>query len=488
VWLSLRKPSGLTVGLVVLVVAAVSCTSSGSPSKPSSKAQPSTSAAVVGPASTLSSAPAVGHISEPISASPVVLPPGYVEQEFFASGNAKAYTAVATPSDGRWTVSSGTTAPYRTRIIVRRPSAQTFNGTVVVEWMNVSAGESSPDWTYLTPELTSEGNAYVAVSDQELGVNGGKSILGAKPSAGLATAQPARYGSLHHPGDQYSYDIFAQIGQALRISKNSTVLGGLHPKRVVAIGESQSAIFLTTFVNAIQPLTHPYDGFFIHSRGGAGAPLDGSSITAKTESSDQQVRTDLTTPVFIFETETDLTRLGYAPARQPNSASVHTWEVAGTAHADTTIVGSYAASLGCTKPVNDGPQHVVVQAAFGAFAKWLNSGTLPPTADRLILKDTTPATFVLDTNGEASGGVRTPAVDVPVSTLSGVPPVGVIPICSLFGSSVPFTRQHLLQIYGSRSAYLARYQSSLDKAIKAGFILPADRAVLIQRAEAVNFG
>ena len=62
---------------------------------------------------------------------------------------------------------------------MRRPEdAARFNGTVVVEWMNVSAGESAPDWDYLNPELMREGYAWVGVSAQALGVDGGSSILG----------------------------------------------------------------------------------------------------------------------------------------------------------------------------------------------------------------------------------------------------------------------------------------------------------------------
>ena len=62
---------------------------------------------------------------------------------------------------------------------MRRPEDPAkFNGTVVVEWMNESAGESAPDWDYLNPYLMSDGFAYVAVTVQALGVTGGKPILG----------------------------------------------------------------------------------------------------------------------------------------------------------------------------------------------------------------------------------------------------------------------------------------------------------------------
>ena len=108
------------------------------------------------------------------------------------------------------------------------------------------------------------------------------------------------------------YDIFAQIGLALR-SPFAHVLGTLRPQHVVAVGESQSAFYLTTFADAFEPVTHAFDGIFIHSRGGSGAPLSGSSMPHQVSGA-LRIRTDLDVPVFMFETQTDLTVLGYAPA------------------------------------------------------------------------------------------------------------------------------------------------------------------------------
>jgi hypothetical protein len=442
-------------------------------------------AALTGPITT-------GHIIEPETALPSGLSTyGYEEQEYFASGTASAFTAKSEPSDGKWSAAPTTKATYRTRIIVRRPKdAAHFNGTVVVEWMNVSAGESAPDWDYLNPELMREGYAYVAVSAQALGVDGGSAILGSvkgAPSGGLVENEPARYGTLHHPGDKYALDMFAQIGNALGVKKN-VALRGLHPTHIVAVGESQSAFYLTTFADAIQPLTHTFDGIFIHSRGGSGASLSGSSIT----SSDQgpknlRIRADLTVPVFMFETQTDLIQLGYAPAQQPNTKRIHTWEVAGTSHADAYEVGAVVSMLGCTSPVNDGPQHTVVQAAFAAFNRWLDEGTPPPSPSRFKLASAQPPTLALDTHGNVIGGVRTPDVDVPVSTLSGAPAPGANAICSLFGETIPFSAATLTGLYQSKSNYVAMYTSSLNKAIKAGFILAADRPALLAQAEAVQF-
>jgi Alpha/beta hydrolase domain len=430
-----------------------------------------------------------GHIVEPLSALPTGLATyGYVEQEFFASGEATAFKAKSLPSDGKWSITPTTSAPYRTRIVVRRPENPAhFNGTVVVEWMNVSGGESSPDWDYLNPMLMRDGFAYVAVSAQSLGVDGGKAILGqvSGNTGGLVAAEPARYGSLHHPGDQYSLDMFAQIGRALR-SPGDIALGGLRPRHIVATGESQSAFYLTTFADAVQPKTDAYDGIFIHSRGGTGASLTGSTITTNAGPKDLRIRTDTKVPVFMFETQTDLIELGFSPAKQPNTQKIRTWEVAGTSHADAYLVGPAVGILGCTSPINDGPQHYVVQAAFAAFAAWVVDGKPPPSPPPFKLASTSPAKLALDKYGNVIGGVRTPAVDVPVSTLSGSAPPGTSEICSLFGSSTPFPPALLASLYPSTSSYLADYRTSLNRAISEGFILSEDRSALLAQAQQVQ--
>lgn len=440
---------------------------------------------------TFSQPPARGHVIEPVSADAFDLARyGYTEHEYFAAGTATAFEATSAPSDGRWSIRPTSTATYRTRILVRIPEdARRFNGTVLVEWMNESFGESAPEWDFFNPELMAAGYAYVAVSAQAVGVAGGTPILGGSGDAGsgLVAADPARYGSLHHPGDQYSFDMFAQIGAALRAGGRLHVLGDLHPRRIAAVGESQSAYFLTTFVDALQPRTHTFDGFFIHSRGGAGAPLDGASITAPGHPGDLRIRTDADVPVFMFETQTDLIELGYARAQQPDTRWIRTWEVAGTAHADQYLVGPAVGLLGCTTPINNGPQHVVVQAALVAFNRWMAEGTPPPSPAPFRLAGTDPPRLALDRFGNVIGGVRTPAVDVPVSTLSGSPPQGASEVCALFGSTTPFSEQTLVDRYHDRAIYLAAFTASLDRAISAGYILRADAGELRAQADAVRF-
>ncbi len=248
------------------------------------------------------------------------------------------------------------------------------------------------------------------------------------------------------------------------------------------MGESQSAFFLTTYVDAVQPVARVYDGFFVHSRGGSGASLDGTPVGGDVPAG-LHIRSDTSVPVFVFETETDLgPMLDYVPARQPDTDDIRTWEVAGTAHGDSYVVGKFAALLGCDVAVNEGPQHFVAQAALVALNRWITDGTPPPTAPPLHLSSQVPPKIARDDHGNALGGVRTPLVDVPAAALSGEAAAGASRICSLFGSTVPFDPDTLVALYGDQRGYLAAYERSLDEAIGAGFLLASDRAELLAAA------
>ena len=449
-------------------------------------------------------------------------PEGYVTAERLVGGTASSFEADETPDNGHWTATPGEDAGYRTRVIVRRPeSAEDFSGTVIVEWFNVSAIEASPDWAFLSEEVTREGHAYIGVSAQAQGVEGGNTLLAVNvdpeqadaagasaDTSGLKHIDPDRYGTLVHPGDAYAFDIFAQVGRAATASAGE-LLGGLEVTNLIAVGESQSAAFLSTFVNVVHPLNPVFDGFLIHSRGGGVAPVDGDLMAARRGENARDffrqgvpIRTDLHVPVFIFETETDLTLLGYANARQPDTDLVRTWEVAGLAHADAHFIRSIIGGprdpavgdlLGCTEPINIGPQHEVLQAALHHLVSWVKGGPPPPTGTAIELTDDDEITIARDHHGIALGGVRHPLVDVPTATISGDPPGGASiddlaggegGVSLLFGSTTPFDRQVLTELYGTADNYVAAFTASADEAVAAGFLLQPDADTLIAEAEA----
>ena len=415
---------------------------------------------------------------------------GYVEHEYVAAGTAISYAPTAPlTGDGRWSFAPDGSAPYRTRVLVRYPAdpAQ-FSGTVVVEWLNVSGGvDANPDYASLEEELLRQGHAWVGVSAQLIGVEGGP-VLVAAPGAealagkGLKVIDPARYDSLTHPGDGFSFDIFTQVARTLR--RDGAALGGLRPQHVLAIGESQSAIALVTYYNGVQPLTGAFDGFFVHSRGAFGLPLVGpgeyADLVGALGTMPVIFRTDLAAPILDLQAESDVTGiLNSVAARQPDSDVLRLWEVAGTAHADAHLLGTLADAIDCGVPINNGPLHLVAKAAFRDLDQWVRADTLPPIAPRLELTGATPAAVARDADGIALGGIRTPPVTVPAEVLSGVPGPNPAVICLLLGSTTPLPAERLAALYTSRADYVQRYADASDATIAAGFVLAEDRDALI---------
>jgi len=437
---------------------------------------------------------------------------GYEQAEFFLSGTASSYTsATSLATDGKWTVSVKDTAPYKTRAVVDRPiDASKFNGTVVVEWMNVTSGmDTQADWMQAHVALIREGFAYVGVSAQRVGIEGvpGSQFAAFAPKG----ADPARYASLNLPTgnaddsyttDNYSYDIYTQAGRAVR-DQAAVLLSGLVPKHLLADGESQSAIRLATYVDAVAPTAKAFDGYLLHSRGNLAAPLytDPSGQQFATGSVNAPnptlIRTDLGVPVLNFSTETDLYQLGYLWARQPDTKTFRSWEVPGTAHADSYTLGISRTDTGdgkgdvelfqsmltpsskpyglfdCASPVNGGQQTYALRSAFLALDKWVASGTPPASMPRVPIDTNQPSKRILDANEMVKGGMRTPAVQAPVATLTGVGQSGSR-FCALFGTTTPFTSAQITKHYASHSEFTKAWNGAVDAAVKAGVVLDGD--------------
>jgi hypothetical protein len=406
---------------------------------------------------------------------------GYVEQEFLLTGTATSYARSGEwGRDGRWAASPAATAPFTTRAIVRRPAAPArFNGTVVVEWFNVSGGlDASPDFGYAHAELLRGGYIWVGVSAQSQGVEAAKKD------------DPSRYGGLSHPGDAFAYDIYTQAGRAVRASE---LFGrDYDAKAVIAAGESQSAILLTTYVNAIDPLVKVYDGFFVHSRFAVSAGLGGDGRPGPNPA---YIRDDTEVPVLVVLSETDV---GFnLDTRQPDGANFRLWEIAGTAHADQYLINVFVPPkpgqppsnpLGCTKPLNAANQHWVLKAALSHLNRWVRGGAPPAHAPRITMSATDPRQIARDEHGNARGGIRLPELEAPVATLSGSASPGSPGFCILFGSTTPFDAALLARLYPDHDTYVAKYNAAVDRLLAAGFILEPDAADAKAAAQASAIG
>ena len=403
---------------------------------------------------------------------------GFVEQEFYFQGTANRYN---TPSLATGSIiDSG--HPYLTRMLVRRPAdPKQFNGTVLVEWLNVTNGfDADNTWFFSWEHILKEGYAWVGVSAQEVGV------------ARLQTWNPTRYGSLDVTqggtitGDDLSYDIFSQAGQAVRQPMGVDPLGGLKARHVIAIGESQSASRLATYINSINPLANEYDGFLVLSTLG------------------NLIRTDLSVPVWKILTEYDVEN-SEASVRQPDTAQFRTWEVAGSSHVDQhlrrsreplelrdfstpTTASSAEAILApqCAVPSigTRVPTHYIVGHAYDLLVRWIANGVPPPSAPRIQITTFgapgTPSVITRDSLGLALGGIRLSELAVPTALNVGVN--SGPGACVRWGYSIPFDVGELDSLYPSHDGYVDQVVEVTKGNIRNNYIDADDGQRSILRA------
>ena len=446
---------------------------------------------------------------------------GYELKEYFFQGVANSYSSdQPLTSDGKWSIeASGETAEYMSRMIVYRPEdSAAFNGTVIVEWMNVSGGTDTPtEWFMTQTELMRQGYAYVGVSAQYMGVEGGPNALPSVAPLCLSVKciMKPRYGSLVHPGDSFSYDIYWHAAELVRNPQEVNPLGELVPQYVIGAGQSQSAHRLISFLNSFgHDFDGLFDGFFIHSRLGSGIPELGGGGSAPLSQSPQadintpvavQIRDDLTLPVLNLQTETDQITLNAGVSRQPDTSMFRLWEVAGSAHADLYVSSTALFDTGetlaaakmketrspipvltrCKANINSAPQHhFVSKAAIRALNDWVVTGIAPASKDRLEINEDGTA-FIVDAFGNALGGIRSPYTDVPIARMSGLnqDTRDRNGLCFLYGSLEKFDAEKLKSLYSSSANYVSLVEAAVDRAIDDGTLLAEDAHLIISAAQ-----
>ena len=417
---------------------------------------------------------------------------GFVEEEFFIEGAAAIYgpaPGAALGPDGAWQVVPTGRQPYKTRFLVRRPAdPKRFNGTVIVEWFQPSAGfDKDVNFFWKKDEILRDGFAWVGVSAQRESVNGAKPFRDMGPPD-LVHWDPERYGSLSVPSEEASYDIFSQVGLAIgpgRAKSPVDPMGGLKVERLVAVGNTFASDRLFPFYDAVNPLTRAYHGFVIgwrHQPGGH-ALAEGVAMPAILK-----LRTDAGAPAMVLNSTSEA--VPYFPARQPDGPTYRLWEIAGGSHTNDYWAPQKTAVMHrdfnqpittCRQP-NQVPNQYVFNAAIWWMHLWLKEGKAPPSFPPVEVAGTPPA-VQLDEHGNPGGGIRLPQLTVPVARYE----TGGEPDCAGGGGFTrPFPPDVLARLYPTREAYLAKFTAAMDASVKAGFVLPADAAQGIARARAAK--
>jgi hypothetical protein len=416
----------------------------------------------------------------------------YVLKEYLIEGVADAYEPApgsAVGADGIWNAVRVRPAAYKTRLIVVQPEdSKRFNGIVLLNWQNVTAGVDLG--TPSGEEIFRQGYAWVGATVQEVAMTG-RTMPGpgysTPPALGLPAWDPTRYGSLSHPGDDYCFDIFAQIARAVRGNRadGPDPMQGLKPTKVIATGGSQSAAYLAAYINMAYASDPLFDGFFLLVHWG-NAAWPGHSRTPITPEGDitgnYRIRDDQGVPIMVLNSETEA--WSNFPVRQPDTATFCYWEAAGTIHGgfqplDHMITifkrDGFEGQLRLDNPNgNTIDWSYVEDAGLRALTAWINDGKLPPRFPRIEMIPGGPFDCIVrDEYGNARGGMRVPEMEAPIAVQLGVNTKPNM-LLKLSGERRPFSVEQLRRLYPSRAAYLEKYDAAVASLQKAGGLLAED--------------
>ena len=421
---------------------------------------------------------------------------GYTEREFYAAGTANRYRGAVAGSLQTATVIDGGWA-YRTRVLVRAPKPDHFNGTLLVEWTNVTIGVDA-DFVFAEAheDLLRQGYAYAVVSVQKVGVDRLKSWSPARYgtlSVDASNVDPQGGGNIDNcgpiacAGDPLSWDVYSQVAQALKVNAGGAhaPFPGLKIHDVIATGQSQSAFRISTYYNTIQPLANVFDGFVMWDRAGL-------------------LRSDLKVPEVSVNSEG---LSGLAPTF-PTTTYTRAWEVAGSTHGslyaaeyvdamfnrDHALIGPTGQpesfsdwvdpSCAVLPAFSTVPNGLVVSAALDSVKKWIElRKPAPPTI--LFTRDAS-GNFVRDANGMIEGGVRLSQFVAPLAQISAFN--GTAFPCLVSGWHRYFTQAELDQRYGTTRNYVAQVGAAMFTAAKGGYILPSDAVEATVAATKVSIG
>ena len=425
---------------------------------------------------------------------------GYVEEEYIISGFANIYDW-----DEASTISVRTPdAPYATRILVRRPAdPDRFSGNVVVETLN---NARDYDWAFIWAlsyeHFLAQGDVFVAVTHSPDGIHA------------LQEFDPIRYGelSLANPNpnelcgrfeipsyteEGLKWDMISQVSALLR--SNSGPLSGFDMENIYISSHSGE---LTTYANSVHRFSrlengnHAYDGFVIKSEY-ARADRINRCVDAPDEGDPRHIIRNAGVPVIRLTAQGDVLAT-FSVRREDSDDPVdpyRLWEVAGAPHMDKIYYEHMPIQVDQFRAGQQGflfqwPMDYVceldielldfpvmrhaVNAAFAAVDKWARTDTPPPRAVRVGVSNggTAEAAYINDDFLNATGGMRSVYLDLPIATYYPHTPGPAV--CRHLGRKAGFSWSRLEALYGSAVNYAEKLEEALAMMVEAGWLTPGD--------------
>jgi Alpha/beta hydrolase domain len=384
---------------------------------------------------------------------------GYESREYFVSG-----------------MSNG--EPYKTRIVIRKPSdTKRVSGLVLAESMHPSGNAWMFHFTHTYTMAAGHVGLDILTSTHEP----------------LVDFNPTRYGDLRVAQGQAS-EILAQVGALIRSAEPGNPLASVPIRKMILAGTSASAAVLINYLPAHLVYTLP-----------GGAPIFDGFLPTSTGATIRQVNVSM----IQVPTMTEVAA-GNATTRQDGDEpgnQFRVYEFAGMAHIDTRDAAAYYPDP-CRHPISRFPLAAYMSVALDHLWKWADKGVVPPRADRILVDrdaHNDGSLLALDEVGNPRGGIRNPYVDVPakqyaVRNEGASPPIqnahrfvgfrdaaGRNQLCGLAGFERALPVEELRSLYGSRQTYRARVAQRLEELTRGGWSLPVYKDVILADAAAVEF-
>ena len=295
----------------------------------------------------------------------------------------------------------------------------------------------------------------------------------------MKTWDPDRYGSLIHPGDAYSYSIFTQVAQSLAPDRDKNALdpmGGLDVARLIAVGASQSANRLRTYINGVHRIEKVFDGYIPFIDFGRVTPFALAVNGERRRSNRASIRADLEVPTIVVNSETEVP--SYYGVREEDSDQFRYWEVAGTSHVSVPRPAEPSSGQ------NWLAYSPVYNAAIRHLHNWIKDGVAPPKMPRIeVNSESQIPEVVRDDHGNAVGGIRLPDLEAPSAAHSGF---GIrqegTRFGFLYGTAVDFDKEKLSSLYPDAETYLEVWGAALSRSIDEGMVLAEDAALMRDQA------
>ena len=442
---------------------------------------------------------------------------GYVEKEYFISGNANIYKTkddkLATASD----------ADYVNRILVFQPEDPAdFSGQVYVEILNASSYVDLPDiWRRSYDYFMREGCVYIGVTSKEYNSYGGKMQANGNVTS-LKRFDPDRYDVLDWEDNGIIWDILGQIGTMVKSSDSPLIYDGEFAGDVSTylIGQSQSGFYINTFSNNFNHANYLVDeealddletdeelAVYLQNEGkdyifdGFLNVVGGMTDTALSND-DKNTRSRVPAeasevPFILLVGQND-----YMPAVVRDDADekgvdmYRHYMIAGAPHSCKVFLpdmideiqlragrpaGDYPAfkmdgKTGKPHTLTDLNMDVFVNAALENLHLWATGEQEAPAG----FGQGDINTDHVDEFGNLLDGIVSPQISVPVATYYG----GANGAYSTdAGSMIYLSKSKLNELYDGLDDYLAKYEADLDEMIADGWILPEDKDLMMEIAE-----